>query len=296
MDSRLDFYFFNPTANPVQFDLRMPNRKKSRKSRIEPGIDSRVPPSWQEVLDRERRKFEQALFRPVSGKHQSGVESLFAMINRLRGSIRHAGDDLGLRPDELIELRTRLHAILDDMLMRAVMGLIDRRISQAADEAQRDPVTRFANRAAFDQRLAAEFDRSRIHNLNLSIILFDIDHFKRINDRFGHPTGDQVLRETANVLKSSLRHSDMIFRYGGDEFAAICPATSEHALKIILPRIDRRIEAHFDKTAFAGLIGTSAGAATCPIDGTEADNLIRAADRRLYECKRERHCSEAAHS
>lgn len=267
-------------------------------------IDQRIQPSIMKVLDREHRRYELALarYRRISSVTNSGsdIESLFSLIGQLRNSIQDLASDetLGLKteglPADIADIQTRLHAILDDMLKQEVVNMIDQQVSQVVDRAQRDPVTNVANRAAFDQRLAAEIDHARIHNRNLSIILFDVDHFKCINDQFGHPSGDQVLKEIAMVLQSSLRNSDLVFRYGGDEFAAICPATSETALKIIRTRIDQRLKAHFENSAFRGYIGTSAGGATYPLDGAEADTLVRVADQRLYECKRDRRFSAGA--
>lgn len=267
-------------------------------------IDESIPPSIMKVIEREQRRYEMALarYRQTSTvtNRQSDLVSLFSLIGRLRNSIQELASDEALRPDseirpgDLAAIQTRLHATLDDLLMKAVTNLIDRQVGQVVDRAQRDPVTNAANRTAFDQRLAAEIDRARRYNRNLSIILFDVDHFKRINDKFGHPAGDQVLKEIAMVIQSSLRKSDMVFRYGGDEFAAICPATSETALNIIRPRIERRLKAHFENSVLPGYIGTSAGGATFPLDGTEAGTLIRVADQRLYECKRDRQFSAGA--
>lgn len=88
-----------------------------------------------------------------------------------------------------------------------------------------DSLTGLSNRRAFDDRLAQEIQRARRHRHALSLVMVDLDHFKEVNDRFGHPVGDQVLRELAQVLRASSRGSDLPFRYGGEEFAILLPET-----------------------------------------------------------------------
>jgi diguanylate cyclase (GGDEF)-like protein len=189
--------------------------------------------------------------------------------------------------DELIEFQSVLGAKLDELLLAKVRRLIEQRSLAWAEQSECDPVTALPNRAAFNRRLRGEIERARRYHRELSVILFDIDRFKSVNDRFGHPAGDRMLAEVASLLKSSLRQSDAVFRYGGDEFAALCPETSGDAVAHALHRlesnmpVESRLQGHLAERP-----GISWGAASFPADADEERELIRIADDRLYACKR----------
>src|SRR6266511_863048 len=148
---------------------------------------------------------------------------------------RYAGR---MSKEELIELQAVLGAKLDELLSAKIGRLVERRSLAWAEQSERDSVTALPNRAAFNRRLRGEIERARRYRRELSVVLFDIDRFKSVNDRFGHPEGDRLLAEVANLLKSSLRQSDAVFRYGGDEFAALCPETSGEAMAHALRRFE----------------------------------------------------------
>ncbi|HEY8461561.1 MAG TPA: GGDEF domain-containing protein [Blastocatellia bacterium] len=186
--------------------------------------------------------------------------------------------------EELIELQSILSAKLDDLLSARIGRLLEHRALAWAEQSECDPVTTLPNRAAFNRRLRGEIERARRYCRELSIVLFDIDRFKEINDRFGHPEGDRRLAEVASLLKSSLRQSDAVFRYGGDEFAAICPETSGAAMAQALRRLESKMS------------GVSWGMASFPAEAAEEDDLIRVADDRLYACKRSRRRARRSHS
>jgi diguanylate cyclase (GGDEF)-like protein len=184
---------------------------------------------------------------------------------------RHAGR---MSKDELLEFQSVLSAKLDEMLSARIMRLLEHRAIAWAEQSECDAVTALPNRAAFNRRLRGEIERARRYRRELSVVLFDIDRFKSVNDRFGHPEGDRMLAEVAILLKSSLRQSDSVFRYGGDEFAAICPETPGVAMTHALCRLE------------SNLPNISWGAASFPADAAEEGELIRIADDRLYACKR----------
>ncbi len=100
--------------------------------------------------------------------------------------------------------------------------------SQLRELADTDSLTGCANRRALDRRLREELDRARRGGQTITIVLLDIDDFKRINDTYGHPIGDRVLKELAGVLKKELRTIDFLARYGGEEFVVILPQTGRH--------------------------------------------------------------------
>jgi diguanylate cyclase (GGDEF)-like protein len=118
----------------------------------------------------------------------------------------------------------------------------------------------------------------------LSAVLLDLDHFKRVNDTHGHSRGDEVLAAVAATLRSSLRESDFVGRYGGEEFLILLPDTGKHEARTVA----EKVRAAVDAIALANLelrVTASLGVATLPDDGGDADTLVRAADRALYSAK-----------
>ncbi|MBM2619711.1 GGDEF domain-containing protein [Actinoplanes sp. LDG1-06] len=148
--------------------------------------------------------------------------------------------------------------------------------------AETDALTRVANRKRFDEAFAVELGRSAAEGTDLALTLVDIDHFKKLNDTFGHLTGDEVLRLVATVIREAVDTTDLVARYGGEEFAVIMPGRDAVAALAVAERIRLRIGALETVTA----VSASLGVATCPAHGTDAAGLINSADAALYESKR----------
>ena len=149
-----------------------------------------------------------------------------------------------------------------------------------------DELTELPNRRAFMQRLEEELQRARRYKSSFCVAMMDLDHFKRINDTYGHAAGDEILRKYANNILSVLRRSDMVARYGGEEFAIIFPNTSlveaEQALDKVRIRAIKTVVRFNEDIIHAP--GFSAGLVLC--DSTEeADTLIKRADELLYAAK-----------
>jgi diguanylate cyclase (GGDEF)-like protein len=239
-------------------------------------------------------------FGSMSRSHREnaadGIESFFKCVAELRESIHEAArrhvDGLGV--DQLFEFQSRLHAKLDDLLSAEIDRMMARRALVLAENAERDSVTSLPNRAAFDRKLGEEVERARRYNRELSLVLFDVDCFKSVNDQFGHPAGDGVLLEVGRILKSSLRRSDAVFRHGGDEFAAICPETPAEAITAVLQRMESNLLAWRVEARLSDHFGISWGVASFPADGATVGELIAVADEKLYDCKRAHHNSIAA--
>jgi len=158
--------------------------------------------------------------------------------------------------------------------------------------AFRDQMTDLANYRYFEQRLGEELIRAKRYKGTITILLLDIDHFKRFNDDYGHKAGDSLLKQFGAALKKCLRDSDLPARYGGEEFIVICPAITSAEAKAVA----ERIRALFEHTEFdlgESLIGESAraritvsiGCATFPDNAEEPADLVRQADRALYSAK-----------
>jgi two-component system cell cycle response regulator len=149
-----------------------------------------------------------------------------------------------------------------------------------------DGLTQIFNKRYFMEMLEREISRSHRYRRALSLIIFDIDHFKNINDTYGHLAGDAVLRHLAGVVKNNLRREDMLARYGGEEFAVILPEVELAAARLIADKIRKLVEGtrfRFEETDIPVTI--SLGIAACGEDLQEPTEFIKAADEKLYEAK-----------
>ena len=148
--------------------------------------------------------------------------------------------------------------------------------------ATRDSLTGLANRRLFDESLQREVARAQRLSTPLSLLVFDVDHFKQVNDTYGHQTGDTVLREVADALVANTKNYDVAARYGGDEFVVLLPGCSrDDAL-----RVAERVRASIARAVGEAPVTISAGVATVPDNATDAERLMAAADSALYDAKR----------
>lgn len=149
--------------------------------------------------------------------------------------------------------------------------------------AATDPLTGLSNRRAFDQRLEEELKRAQRYGQPVSLLVMDLSGFKQINDRLGHAKGDEALVQVAQVLRASKRDGDTLFRWGGDEFAALLPHTDLAGAVAAAQRYAEAIE----KIRIEDLeLGVNIGVAAYPGDADDSDMLLRQADERMYRAKR----------
>jgi diguanylate cyclase (GGDEF)-like protein/PAS domain S-box-containing protein len=150
-----------------------------------------------------------------------------------------------------------------------------------------DSLTGLYNHAYFYQRLAEEIDRSKRYRRGFAVVMMDVDDFKRYNDSRGHQAGDEMLRLVGDCIRTGLRSSDIAFRYGGDEFAAILPHANTAKARAAVERINGRITKSLKQMdgGSAVRLSLSAGVACFPDDGTAGDDLVRIADAALYKAK-----------
>jgi len=164
---------------------------------------------------------------------------------------------------------------------------LDETLAQLRMLALRDELTRLLNRREFQRILEEEWDRSMRFKRPFALVMVDIDHFKRINDTYGHQTGDEVLRHVASLLAGQVRNVDRVARYGGEEFAIIMVETdrqsamdSMHRLSALLAETPCVIGNYLTIE-----VTLSAGVASSLFDASSASELVAAADRALYAAK-----------
>jgi diguanylate cyclase (GGDEF)-like protein len=181
------------------------------------------------------------------------------------------------KPFELTELRVRVRSALRMQLL----------VQMLAQRAQIDGMTGLWNRTFFDRRWSEEHARCSRYGHSMSVALLDLDHFKSVNDSFGHPAGDMVLQVLAKVLQRESRHSDLACRYGGEEFVLLMPDTSAADAATVCERIRTAVEsARFPRfpslrvTVSIGIAGSSAASTV------SAEQWVETADHNLYSAKR----------
>ncbi len=210
-------------------------------------------------------------------------------------------DEMLLRRKELsdhlgrqVALKTALmDAIASAGLFRVPILIEYDELKALQVNAVTDPLTGLYNRRLFGEAFEKELNRARRYGQPLGLVILDLHRFKEVNDKYGHPRGDEVLRAAATTLRKALRTADSAFRIGGDEFALLLPHT-DAAQTLAL---SRRVETVFDETLQSLQLGVAVtmdhGVATFPQDGEHADQLIRVADERLYRLKHANHRKSA---
>ena len=152
-------------------------------------------------------------------------------------------------------------------------------------EARTDALTGLKNRRSFDEELHRQFSQRQRQGIVFSLLLIDIDHFKQVNDTHGHLAGDLVLQAVARLLTKTLREMDLVYRFGGDEFAVICPGSRLHEAATAAERIRQTVE----KTPVLlkdGSTPATLSVGVAEVDDPEiADGLLQRADEALYAAK-----------
>ncbi len=156
-------------------------------------------------------------------------------------------------------------------------------------DAVTDPLTGLHNRRLFSESFEKELNRARRYGQPLGLVTVDLHRFKEVNDKHGHPRGDDVLRAAAATLKKSLRTSDSAFRIGGDEFALLLPQTDSPQALALSRRVQTVFAEMLQPLQLSVSVGMDLGVAIFPQDAEHADQLIRIADERLYQIKHANH-------
>jgi two-component system, cell cycle response regulator len=204
--------------------------------------------------------------------------------------LRIGADDFLSKPFAEAELLARCAAMLR---IKQLQERLRETQARLAEQLTTDPLTGMKNRRFFDERLEEEFRRAERYGDCLALLMIDLDHFKSVNDRFGHPGGDLVLREAATLIRNSIRDPDICARYGGEEFAVILPKTGKPGAIAVAERMWREIGkkeyivAPAATMSCAVRVTASIGVAFHPAkDITSGDHLLVMADKALYQAKR----------
>src|SRR5579863_7706724 len=232
-----------------------------------------------------RGQFLQRYFRAITHldlRENQCVQLWDEMLMRRRELSEHLG-----RP---VSLKTSLMDVLSTAGMFRIPIIIEYdELKKLQLNAVTDPLTGLYNRRLFAEYFEKELNRARRYGHPMGLVVLDLHRFKEVNDKHGHPRGDEVLRAAAATLKKALRTSDSAFRIGGDEFALLLPQT-DAAQSLAL---SRRVGTVFAESIAHFQMGVSVsmdhGVATFPQDGDQADQLIRVADERLYRLKHANH-------
>lgn len=222
------------------------------------------------------------LLRKLQG--DARTQHIPCMVLSARGDVaaKVTAFDLGAvdyvtKPFELVELRVRLRAALR---MNQMMRLL-------AQRAQIDGLTGLWNRAYFDNRWAEEYARSSRQGHSLALAMIDIDHFKSVNDNYGHPVGDSVLQSVARVLQRDPRASDVACRYGGEEFVLIMPDTSAVDAAVVCERLRHAVsELRWSRVPDLRISISMGVVGATGMTLATAENWVEVADRNLYAAKK----------
>ncbi len=234
------------------------------------------------------------------------ARSLRSLEGRLWQTLRGQGErsEAMEGPAELAEMAERLLAVAREVggsrreLEARVAELqkeLEARVAEARDAnrllldiANRDALTGLANRRRLELELERHMELARRHDLPVAVVMLDLDHFKQYNDTAGHLAGDSLLRAVAQALRERARATDVVVRWGGDEFCVLLPGTSPDGAVRAATNMIAAIETAVRELPTVGagrLPGASAGVACYPEDTTEAESLIRLADQALYRAK-----------
>lgn len=209
----------------------------------------------------------------IAGGKILGLLSLIDNDKSEQGQHPHGLKQLAVTVGETIKLSLANLELRDELRQQAI----------------HDPLTGLFNRRYLDEVLPRELDVAQRRNSSLCIVMLDIDGFKQFNDRLGHGAGDALLREFSHMMRNHLRKSDIVCRYGGDEFVVIMPDSSIHDTQDRVDRIRvllKTLPKIQTNGKIPGIISLSAGMAFMPEHGTTEIELLRAADKAMYTAKK----------
>jgi two-component system cell cycle response regulator len=212
--------------------------------------------------------------------------SLADMETKIK-SIELGTDDYLVKPINDLEFDARIRS---SIRKKAYLDILVSKYETAFNSAITDQLTTLYNHAFFKHYIELELNRSLRRNHFMTLLMLDLDDFKRFNDYYGHQKGDQILHEVANVIRNCVREVDVCARYGGEEFAVVLPYANRRIGGMVAERICKGISAiqiKSDKDSKIARITVSIGVAICPQDAVDVKALIHKADMAMYQAKKE---------
>jgi len=196
------------------------------------------------------------------------------------------GEDLG----EIFCSRDKPFSIRETDLLERILSLLIYPLRNALmyhnalAQAHRDPLTQISNRAAFNEAMDKELSSYKRHQADFSLMVIDVDHFKKVNDTYGHIAGDKVLKSVAEVIRQTIRRSDEVFRYGGEEFVVLLSNTKKGGAKFIAERVRKEIEKLIVELNEPINVTASIGISSSEIM-EDVNQTLEHADKALYQAK-----------
>lgn len=231
-------------------------------------------------------------------KHDEALPFIPIILVTALGETEHivqglntGADDYIAKPYHFNELEARVRAMLRIKRLQDELDLKNRELEVANKRLRKlsitDGLTELFNHRHVHELLRDEFERSRRTEEPLGVAMIDLDKFKNVNDTYGHPTGDVILYETARILTDTAREIDMVGRYGGEEFIAILPNTTEEEAARFAERVRTAVEGHVYRDEDSEIRMTcSSGVASFPMDAVSTpEALLKEADEALYVAK-----------
>lgn len=211
----------------------------------------------------------------LSGKYNDhGVENMVKELVKKTLQIRESSGTLN---DKLADSRREIEELRENLV-------------RITEEANRDPLTGLSNRKAFDNNLKLLQNQAINGEMEFSLLLIDIDHFKQFNDKYGHLVGDEVLKIVAREMMSAVKGRDIVARYGGEEFAVLLPSTALGGALSVAEGLRKNIASHTltrkDKKESYGVLSVSVGVAQFRPEVDTPESLIQRADEALYRSKK----------
>ncbi len=274
--------------NELYFEIAIgPNSEKLKKIRLKvgEGIAGWVAQHGEPVITNNPYEDER-FYRKVDESLKFKTQSIIAVPLKSKGKVLgvieliNEPTDERFTKDDLILLQT-----FSDFAAIAIENA--RYVEKIKELTIKDDVTKLYNSRYLQEALDREISRARRHNRKLSIIFIDIDHFKHVNDTYGHLVGSKVLAEFGELLRNSLREIDIPTRYGGDEYVIILPETDKEGARKVAERIREKLKEHtfLENEDYQIKITASFGIATYPDDALEKLDLLRLADNAMYRVK-----------
>jgi diguanylate cyclase len=209
----------------------------------------------------------------------NGIDELNGVLKNVLDDTRAIGLTVQRTREEFDSSQTKVNEA--EQKIQELTSVLEY-INEVANE---DYLTGTLNRRGMDEALEREFSRADRHNTALSIAMMDIDHFKKLNDKLGHSTGDEALAHFANVIKMVKRTTDVLARYGGEEFIIILPNTIQNDAIKVIERVQRKLTKQFFMHSDEHIVITFSAGVAQRIEGETPDEIIPRADAALYEAK-----------